>query len=139
MIAFRTLAFSASLIFCATAVAAAESPTIEVVNHHSTFVSLKNAARSVVIGDPKIADVSAEGPTQVVIFGKAPGSTTLTVFGEGRSVLLTARVMIRSSGSGDVTVTYGAGKGIRPGGQSLTYACAATCERVDDDRTGSGR
>lgn len=137
MIAFRTLALSASLLLGASAAVAAPA-VIEVANHHAALVSLKSAARSVVIGDPKIADVSAEGTTQVVVFGKAPGSTTLTVFGEGRSVLLTAEILVRPAAAGGVTVTYGAGKDTRPGGRSVTYACGADCIRVEDERLKDG-
>ncbi|SBW11706.1 conserved exported hypothetical protein [uncultured Alphaproteobacteria bacterium] len=132
-----TFALCASLLLCA-APAAAGSATIEVAASRTALVTLPRAARSVVIGNPKIADVSVEGTTQVVVFGKAPGGTTLTVFGPGRSVLLTAEVLVRAAAPGDVTVTYGAGRNVQPGGHAVTYACDAACTRVPADRATLG-
>lgn len=130
MIEFRVLALSAALL-AATAmsgVAAAQS-AIEVGVGHATLLRLKAPARSVVVGDPSVADVSVEGPNQVVVFGKRPGGTSLTVLGSGRAVLVETQVVVHPGASGGVTVTYGTGKTIEPGGLTVVYACGATCVR----------
>lgn len=112
---------------------AAES-AIEVGVGSTVLVTLARPARAVVVGDPAVADVSVEGPTQVVVFGKRAGGTSLTVLGAGRAVLVDARVVVHPGGAGAVTVTYGAGKQVEPGGRVVVYACATTCVRVADDR-----
>lgn len=131
MIKFRVLALSAALlaVTAMSGIAAAQS-AIEVGVGHAALVKLKASARSVVVGDPSVADVSVEGPNQVVVFGKRPGGTSLTVLGSGRTVLVETEVVVHPGGSGGVTVTYATGKSIEPGGLTVVYACGVTCART---------
>lgn len=107
----------------------AAGSAIEVGVGRTALVRLDKPARSVVVGDPAVADVSVEGPNQLVVFGKRAGGTSLTVLGAGRAVLVEAEVVVHPGGAG-VTVTYGAGKGVEPGGRTAVYACGVTCTRA---------
>ena len=131
MIKFRVLVLSASLL-AATAIAtvAAAQSAIEVGVGHTALVKLTRSARSVVVGDPTVADVSVEGPNRVVVFGKRPGGTSLTVLGSGSSIVVETEVVVHPGATGGVTVTYGSGKGVDPGGRTVVYACGATCARA---------
>lgn len=127
MTRFRYLALAVALL--ASAPAAAEPP-IEVGVGRAALLTLAKPARSVVVGNPEIADVSVEGPSQIVVFGRSPGGTTLTVLGSGKSVLLSADVVVLPGGGSGVTVTYGTGKSVERGGTTVTYACGVTCART---------
>jgi len=132
---FRVLALSAGLL-AATAIstsAAAQSP-IEVGVGYTALVKLSRAAQSVVVGDPSVADVSVEGPNRVVVFGKRPGGTALTVLGSGNSVLVETQVVVHPGATGGVTVTYASGRSVEPGGRTVVYACGSTCSRASDDK-----
>jgi Flp pilus assembly secretin CpaC len=91
-----------------------------------------------VVGDPKVADVSVDPAGHIQLFGKRPGSTSLTVLGRNGQVLLEDAVVVRSGGVGTVTVTYGAGKDVKPGGLSVVHACGDSgCSRAAEDSSGS--
>lgn len=133
------LALSASLLISpAMSGIAAAGSAIEVGVGHAALVKLSRSARSVVVGDPTVADVSVEGPNQVVVFGKRPGGTSLTVLGANRAVVIETQIVVHAGGSGGVTVTYGAGKDIAPGGHTVVYACGITCSRAVPGKAPSG-
>lgn len=136
MIQFRVLAFAASLSVAAviSTVAAAQS-AIEVGVGHTALVKLTNSAESVVVGDPTVADVSVEGPNRLVVFGKRPGGTSLTVLGAGGKVVIASEVVVHPGAAGGVTVTYASGKSIEPGGRTVVYACGKTCARTVEEKT----
>ncbi|CAA7625895.1 pilus assembly protein N-terminal domain-containing protein [Magnetospirillum sp. UT-4] len=135
----RLQAFALAAAFAALSPAAAADAPIEVGAGHAALVTLAKPARSVVVGDPTVADVSVEGPNRLAVFGKRPGGTTLTVLGGGRAVLLEARVVVHPGGAGAVTVTYGAGKGIDPGGRTVVYACGSSCSRAVEGKEAAAR
>lgn len=131
MIKFRVLALSASLLASTAifAVAAAQS-AIEVGVGHTALVKLSRSAQSVVVGDPAVADVSVEGPNRVVVFGKRPGGTSLTVLGAGSKILVETEIVVHPGAVGGVTVTYASGKSVEPGGRTVVYACGVSCART---------
>jgi Flp pilus assembly secretin CpaC len=135
MTKFRAVALAAFLTATAMSGVAIAQSAIEVGVGHAALVKLTHSARSVVVGDPTVADVSVEGPNRVVVFGKRPGGTSLTVLGSGSKVLIETEVVVHPGGTGGVTVTYGTGKDIEPGGRTVVYACGATCVRTVEDKT----
>lgn len=107
---------------------AAEAP-VEVGAGQSVLLRLDRPARQVVVGDPTVADVSVPSPNLIVVFGKRAGATSLTVLDGGRAAVLETPVVVRPGGPGTVTVTYGAGKDVKPGGDTVVFACASNCVR----------
>ena len=85
-------------------------------------LSLDSAVRDVVIGDPEIADVSILSDRAVVVLGKAPGVTSLLVYGAGGRPLTDRQVVVSDGGAGAVTVYRGAA--------TSTYACGRQCTRL---------
>lgn len=137
MVKFQPLALStltALFIAAAPSVVFAADAAIEIGTGRAALVTLGHSARSVVVGDPTIADVSVEAPNKVVVFGKRAGGTSLVVLGNGGSVLVNTLVVVHPGGAEAVTVTYANGKQVEPGGRSVVYACATTCARTADDR-----
>lgn len=129
-----------SVVFAGLALLAAPAlagPPVEVGAGHAVLLLLDHPARQVIIGDPTVADVSVESPTRVVVFGKRVGSTSLMVLDGGKHPVLDAPIVVQPGGSGNVTVTYGSGKEVKPGGMNAVFACATTCVRAAEKPTGA--
>ncbi|HTH17386.1 MAG TPA: pilus assembly protein N-terminal domain-containing protein [Magnetospirillum sp.] len=113
---------------------------VEVGNGHAVVLMLPQAAHQVIIGDPGVADVTVESPRQVVVFGKRTGATSLTVLGSGNTPILDVPVVVHAAGAGGVTVTYGASKDGKLGGQSVVFACGTTgCTRATEGSSGAAK
>lgn len=139
MMKFRPRAISASFLAAlAIAAAAADAAALDLGAGHAALLRLKHPARSVVIGNPAVADVSVEGPQQLTVFGKQPGGTSLIVLGEDNTVLLRTEVVVHPGTPSGVTVTYGAGKKVEPGGDTVVYACGKTCARTVETKQTAG-
>ena len=61
-----------------TAQSAASSPVLQVSTGRSRLVTLTRPMSDVFIADEKIADVQVRSPTQLYIFGKSAGETTIS-------------------------------------------------------------
>lgn len=103
------------------AVMAAEM--LEVPLGGATLLPMRGAARSVVVGNPAIADVTVDGPRNITVFGKAPGGTTIAVLDAGGGVLVQRQVVVLAGGDGSVTLRYGTGKSWVPGGATAVVEC----------------
>lgn len=60
----------------------------------SRLVELRAPYSDVMIGDPKIADVVPINPHAVYVVGKGMGSTALTIYGEGKHILMSASIVV---------------------------------------------
>jgi Flp pilus assembly secretin CpaC len=129
-------ALFAAVILTAFAVSSAHADTLELGAGQSRRIDAGRGVAQVVIGDPKVADVSVDGAGRIQLFGKRAGSTSLTVLGRNGAVLLDQTVVVRAGGEGTVTVTYGAGKDVKPGGLTVIHACGQGCSRVAEDGSG---
>jgi len=76
----------ASFFFSQDALAQQVSPTISVTVNKSIVFRLKERARRVSVSQPAVADVTVVGPSQLLINGKAVGTTSLIVFNEKDNV-----------------------------------------------------
>lgn len=133
-----TLLLAAALALAGTAGAAgAADQPVEVGAGQSVLLRLQHPARQVVVGDPTVADVTVQSPTMIVLFGKRPGATSLAVLGSGREPVMDTPVVVRPGGAGTVTVTYGAGREVKPGGATVVFACASSCVRAVEAKGGA--
>lgn len=119
----RTLLRTAALAvlgFVLHASALAESIVIEASK--STSLRLKGAASSVVIGNPRVADVAVHDANLIFITGRSFGTTNLLIFSEDGKQLY----------SGDVVVTTNTTNllNVNRAGETNTYDCAPTCRSV---------
>ena len=130
----KAIGIALALWLAAPCAPATAQPAIEIGAGRTLLVRLSAPARSVVLGDPTIADVTVEAPNLLVVFGKRAGGTSLIVLGAGRTILVETGLLVQSAGPGGVTVTYGAGKGIDPGGRTIAYACGTICARTVEAR-----
>lgn len=70
------------LVFPSFALTQPVAPTISVTVNKSTVFRLVDRAKKVSISQPEVADVVVAAPTQLLINGKAVGTTSLIVFSE---------------------------------------------------------
>jgi pilus assembly protein CpaC len=74
------------------------SITLEV--RKGQVVRMPDAAATVFVGDPEVADVQAQSPTIVYLFGRRAGSTSLYAVGENDELLLRSTVFVQHNLSG---------------------------------------
>jgi hypothetical protein len=71
---------------------------------HARIVKLAKPAKSVIVGDPYVVDITMEDPTTLVLFGKEPGITNLVVLDQNSDILLNWPVMVRDATENRVSV-----------------------------------
>ena len=119
---FKRLAVSAvsALLALGAAVAVqAQSRPLNVEIDHATRVQLRAPAGSVIVANPKIADVTVVDANTLFIVGKGYGVTeVVAVDGVGRT-LFQREVVVTGGATGSVRVWRGA--------QATEMTCAASC------------
>jgi pilus assembly protein CpaC len=74
--------------------AVAQPREIRIAVSSAQLVEFPRAARSVFIADPTIADVQVPAPTNVIVFGRKPGQTTLIAMGDDDKPVATMQVIV---------------------------------------------
>ena len=82
LLSFFCTIIVAAFLFSQDALAQQVSPTISVTVNKSIVFRLAERARRVSVSQPAVADVTVVGPSQLLINGKAVGTTSLIVFNE---------------------------------------------------------
>ncbi|MGE0420989.1 MAG: pilus assembly protein N-terminal domain-containing protein, partial [Reyranellaceae bacterium] len=80
--------------FGRAAVVPTEAPTMQIEVSKGTMVRLKGSATTVFVANPDIADVQVKSPTQIYVFGKKPGETSLYATDDRDNVLLNTIVRV---------------------------------------------
>ncbi len=78
----------------AQTVAASPSSTVQINTGRGRLVTLPAAMSDLFVADPGIADVQVRSPTQLYIFGKAPGETTVYATTKGGKVVYSSIVRV---------------------------------------------
>lgn len=95
---------------------------LKVEINHSRLHTLGQAASTIIVGNPAIADVSLSNNNTLVVFGRSYGSTNLLVLNAAGSQI--ASLDVKVTGARDSVVT------LNRGNSQLSYACAPNCVRV---------
>jgi hypothetical protein len=108
----RVSTFLAAVLGLASVAAAhpagAQQPqSIEVAVNKGELLRFPKAPGSVLVVNPAIADIVADGSPRVFVLGKAPGETQLFILDEGGRTMLQANVRVVTASSGQVTVFRG--------------------------------
>jgi pilus assembly protein CpaC len=80
--------------FGRAAVVPTEAPSMQIEVSKGTMVRLKGSATTVFVANPEIADIQVKSPTQIYVFGKKPGETSLYATDERDNVLLNTIVRV---------------------------------------------
>ena len=105
----------------ATVGAAAEGP-IDVTIDFAKVMRLDTPARTVIVGNPGIADASIDNEKTLVLTGKTAGTTNLIVLDVNGHEILNSTIRVSSDVHQLTTVFYGANR--------ETFSCAPVCEQV---------
>jgi Flp pilus assembly secretin CpaC len=107
-------------VLAVSSASAAQSSRLSVEIDQAARVQLSGPAGSVIVGNPKIADVTVVDSNTLYITGKGYGVTEIVaVDAIGRTVFQSQVVVTDGSGAGRVRVWRGA--------QATEMACAASC------------
>jgi hypothetical protein len=99
-----------------------EGSYVDVIIDQARLIRLKRDTTQIIIGNPAIADVSAQDSRLLVITGKSYGTTNLIALdAEGREIL-SARLAVREGDARQVTLYRGTSR--------QSYHCAPDCQRT---------
>ena len=111
-----------SLVLAALAAGPALAEDLTVSKDQSKVIKLTNAAATIVVGNPNIADVAMQDGTTAFITGRGFGTTNVIAMdAEGRQIA-SFRVVVAADANRSVTLVRG--------GQIVTLSCAPRCEAV---------
>jgi Flp pilus assembly secretin CpaC len=120
-------------IACMAAVAIASpalaSPSTSVAIDHTTRLSLRGAAASVVVGNPAIADVTVVDPHTLFVSGRGYGVTEIVVLDPLGRTIWSGEVVVTEPTAGAVSIYRGA--------QVTEMACASACSTSVRSAAGS--
>jgi hypothetical protein len=101
----------------------AQPPHLRVIYDQNTLLRLDRPAKTVIVGNPSIADVQFVDPRTVYVVGRMFGNTNLIAIDADGGEVLNAQVTVTGADASQVTLYRG------PNGQR-NLACAPQCERT---------
>jgi len=117
------IAAVAALLFALPALAPAATSALMVNVDQGTRVSLSRPARDIVVANPGIADVTLLDAHNIVVLGKAVGSTSLLVVDAAGRTILDRQVVVSTADAGRMSLYRGAGS-------VQDFACSPSCAQV---------
>lgn len=127
MAAFAVLAvLAAASAFAQSRPASPKGDPILVPANRAAIVRLSGQAQNVIIGDPRVVDVTVENRSMLVLFGRSPGETNLIVLDSRNREILSVPVIVSEEAERQVTVTSSAKGGLK----EVVYSCGQRCSRV---------
>jgi hypothetical protein len=106
---------------CALLAAPAAADTFDVGLDQARLLKIPERVRTVVIGNPLIADATLQSGGLLVITGKGYGRTNLLALDHDGRVIMSRDVEVRGPGGADLVVVY-------RGTSRETYSCAPQCQ-----------
>jgi len=118
----RGLMVAAFACVGAASAVAAEDGVIDVTIDFAKIMRLDEAAATIFIGNPGIADAAVGDELTLVLTGKTAGTTNLIVLDENGDEILNSVLRVSSDVRQLTTVFYGA--------KRQSFSCAPVCEQV---------
>ena len=116
---FSRLALGSALLALSVGVAHGQSRPLNVEIDHATRVQLRAPAGSVIVANPKIADVTVVDANTLFITGKGYGVTEVIAVDALGRPLFQSQVVVSAGSAGSVRVWRGA--------QATEMACGSSC------------
>jgi hypothetical protein len=101
---------------------AGEVSYVDVIIDQARLVRLKRDTTQIIVGNPAIADVSAQDSRLLVITGKSYGTTNLIALDADGGEIFSARLAVREGEARQVTLYRGTSR--------QSYHCAPDCQRT---------
>lgn len=121
--------FAAALLSMTALCGSAMAGDFWVNTQHSRLYTSDQAIASVVIGDPAVADITVKSNTEVMIFGRSPGATNLTLFGPGGELINVLEISVRNTSANRVL--------LQSGSYRYSFNCTDICEQTPTIGDGS--
>lgn len=115
----KSLAVMTLFVLTARHAYSGEEPVTVMVDRAKVF-RIEEAASTVIVGNPFIADVAMHDRFTVVVTGKSYGSTNLVILDDKGGPIIDEVIIVRASDENVVSVTRNASR--------QTYSCAPVCE-----------
>lgn len=109
----------ASLLVASPLVAEAPSSSLTVEIDRSTRLTLRGPASSIIVANPRVADVTLTDASTLFVTGKGYGSTEIIAMDAAGRTLLQTQVIVGGASTGSVRLWRGA--------QVTDVACGTTC------------
>ncbi len=110
---------AAIVLFFSMASIAFADPLVVNIDQNARL-TLPSPARDVMVGNPNIADVAVIDGRNILILGRAYGTTSLMVTNAAGRVILNTQIVVAANDRGRVSLYRGP--------QVQTYACSQRCE-----------
>lgn len=117
----RTFSYAAALTGSLVALPA-WAADLKVEVNHSHLHTLEQAASTIIVGNPSIADVSVSNSNTLVVFGRSYGVTNLIALDAAGRQIANLDVNVIAAQGSVMTVNRGTGQ--------ASYSCAPDCVRV---------
>lgn len=95
--------------------------SIKVTVDQARIMRLKTPARTVIVGNPIIADVNIQDGQILVVMGKSTGATNLIALDDEGREIANIDIIVHSSGTNSLTLYKGSAR--------ISMNCAPNCER----------
>lgn len=95
---------------------------VDVIVDQARLIRLDQDTTQIIVGNPAIADVSAQDSRILVITGKSYGTTNLIALDKDGREILNARLAVREGDARQVTLYRGTSR--------QSYHCAPDCQRT---------
>jgi Flp pilus assembly secretin CpaC len=115
----KNLIVAAVIVMTSGHAFAGDDPVSVTVDRAKVF-RIEEAASTVIVGNPFIADVAMHDRFTVVVTGKSYGSTNLVILDDTGAPIIDEVIVVRASDENIVSVTRNALR--------QTYTCAPNCE-----------
>ena len=106
--------------------ASAGGEPIQVIANKATILRLAARAQNIIIGDPRVLDITVENRSMLVLFGRAPGETNLIVLDSQNREILSVPVLVTGERDRHISVISAP----KSGYSEVVYNCADRCVRV---------
>lgn len=131
-IQLRTAAYGLALICAVSAqpIAAQENGPVSVKVNMARILRISSPANTVIIGNPRVADVTIQDPQTLVLTGKSYGQTNMIVLDATGNAIADTMIEVVQAQADIVTVYLGSAR--------TTLACAPVCQptiMLGDDPT----
>lgn len=99
---------------------------IQVIANQATILRLAARAQNIIIGDPRVLDITVENRSMLVLFGRSPGETNLIVLDSQNREILSVPVQVTDARDRHVSVI----SATKSGYSEVVYNCTDRCVRV---------
>ncbi len=118
LVNFALILTMASFVFGTPAFAA---QSINVTVDQARIMRLNTPARTIIVGNPIIADVNIQDGQILVVMGKSTGATNMIVLDDEGREIANIDIIVQSNGSNSLTLYKGTAR--------ISMNCAPNCER----------